>query len=259
MFKFAPVSERIKRIRAKRDVFTSGRNMTINAERTKIYTGYCKAHENEFPILKRAGALYTWCATKEVNVFDDDIFVGTPGPDERTLSPYVEWDCRWIPKVVDDSDERFRKAWQSSNSIYMSDEQREIFREAYDYWKDKTISKMVEGAMTDDFWDAFGNGCIVRFDKDDPRYRGIAVMPQGHYIANFNKVINVGFGEVRRQARQKLDEVKGRVFGDAAKKPQKKAVPAGRSFCAWPTRWIGLWKILPGLIGKACRPPYCTS
>ncbi|HHU30457.1 MAG TPA: hypothetical protein GXZ53_07225 [Firmicutes bacterium] len=218
MFKFAPVSERIKRIRAKRDVFTSGRNMTINAERTKIYTGYCKAHENEFPILKRAGALYTWCATKEVNVFDDDIFVGTPGPDERTLSPYVEWDCRWIPKVVDDSDERFRKAWQSSNSIYMSDEQREIFREAYDYWKDKTISKMVEGAMTDDFWDAFGNGCIVRFDKDDPRYRGIAVMPQGHYIANFNKVINVGFGEVRRQARQKLDEVKGRVFGDAAKK-----------------------------------------
>lgn len=218
MFKFAPVSERIKRIRAKRDVFTSGRNMTINAERTKIYTDYCKAHENEFPILKRAGALYTWCATKEVNVFDDDIFVGTPGPDERTLSPYVEWDCRWIPKVVDDSDERFRKAWQSSNSIYMSDEQREIFREAYDYWKDKTISKMVEGAMTDDFWDAFGNGCIVRFDKDDPRYRGIAVMPQGHYIANFNKVINVGFGEVHRQARQKLDEIKVRVFGDAAKK-----------------------------------------
>ena len=74
---------------------------------------------------------------------------------------------------------------------------------------------MVEGAMTDDFWDAFGNGCIVRFDKDD-RYRGIAVMPQGHYIANFNKVINVGFGDAR-QARQKLDEVKGRVFGDAAK------------------------------------------
>ena len=54
MFKFAPVSDRIKRIREKRDIFTGGRYMTINAERTKIYTDYYKQHENEFPILKRA-------------------------------------------------------------------------------------------------------------------------------------------------------------------------------------------------------------
>ena len=93
MFQFAPMSDRIKNIRRKRDVFTSGRSMTINSERTKIYTDYYKAHENEYPILKRAGAFYAWCATREVNVFDDDIFVGTPGPDERSLSPYVELSC----------------------------------------------------------------------------------------------------------------------------------------------------------------------
>jgi len=218
MLQFAPLSDRIKRIRARRDVFTGGRNMTINAERTKIYTDYYKAHENEFPILKRAGALYTWCATRQINVFDDDIFVGTPGPDERSLSPYVEWNCRWIPEVVDDDDEKFRKAWQSSDSIYMSDKQREIFREAYDYWKGKTISSMVEGAMTEDFWQAFGNGCIVRAGKNDPIYFGLAGLPQGHYVANFDKVINVGFAAVRREAMAKLEEVKGRVFGDLAKK-----------------------------------------
>ena len=126
----------------------------------------------------------------EINVFDDDIFVGTPGPDERSLSPYVEWNCRWIPGVVDDTDENFKKAWQSSDSIYMSDEQREIFREAYDYWQDKTISKMVEGALCDDFWEAAGNGCILRAGKNDPGYFGVSGMPQGHYIANFDKVIN---------------------------------------------------------------------
>ena len=117
MFQFVPISERIKNIRRKRDVFTSGRNMTINSERTKIYTDYYKAHENEYPILKRAGAFYTWCETRQINVFDDDIFVGTPGPDERALSPYVELSCAWIPGVVDDTDENFRKAWQSSDSI----------------------------------------------------------------------------------------------------------------------------------------------
>ncbi|NLP37364.1 MAG: hypothetical protein GX357_06905 [Firmicutes bacterium] len=217
MFKFAPVSDRIKRIREKRDIFTGGRYMTINAERTKIYTDYYKQHENEFPILKRAGALYTWCATKEVNVFADDIFVGTPGPAERSLSPIVEIDCRWIPAVVNDTDENFRKAWQSSASIYMSDEQREIFREAYDYWHDKTLSKLVEGALTDDFWQAAGNGSILTHGKFDPGYFGVARMPQGHYVANFDKVINVGFGEVRRQALAKIESLNGRVFGDKAK------------------------------------------
>ena len=59
-FEFAPISERIQRIREKRSIFTSGYGMSINAERTKIYTDYYKAHENEYPLLKRAGALLAW-------------------------------------------------------------------------------------------------------------------------------------------------------------------------------------------------------
>lgn len=217
MFQFAPVSERIRRIREKKDVFTGGKNMTINAERTKIYTDYCRSHDNEYPVLKRAGALYTWCATRQIHVFDDDIFVGTPGPDAQSLSPYVEWSCDWIPGVVDVTDEDFRKAFQSSDAIQMSDEQREIFRDAYDYWKDKTLAKMVEGAMTPDFWDAFGNGCILNGMQMGQRImNSVSGMPQGHYVANFDKVVNVGFGAVKREAQEKIEAQKGKVFGNKA-------------------------------------------
>jgi formate C-acetyltransferase len=216
-FKFAPISDRIRRIREKRDVFTGGRYMTINSERTKIYTDYYKSHEHEYPVLKRAGALQTWCAEREINVFDDDIFVGTPGPGERMLSPYVDWNCSWIPGVVDDDDATFKKAWQSGDSIYMGDEQREHFREAHEYWKDHSLSKMVEGAMTDDLWDAFGNGCILNGpNKYAPGFFGVSGMPQGHYIAGFGKVVNVGFGQVRREVQEKLDAQRGKVFGDSA-------------------------------------------
>lgn len=216
MFQFAPMSDRIKRIRGRRDAFTCGRNMTINSERTKIYTDYYKAHKNEYPILKRAGAFYTWCAAKQIHIFDDDIFVGTPGPDERSLCPYIEWSCDWVPGVVNDSDENFKKAWQSADSIHMSDEQRVIFREAYNFWKDRTLSKMVEGALTDDFWDAQGNGCILN-GSNNPIFFGVSGLPQGHYIANFNRVVNVGFGDVRRQALEKIEAQKGKVFSNAAK------------------------------------------
>lgn len=217
MFQFKPMTQRIQRIRKVRDAFTAGKYMTINSERTKIYTDYYKAHENEFPVLKRAGALKTWCETRQINVFEDDILVGTPGPGERMLSPYVDWTVKWIPGVVNDTDENFKAAWQSTDSIYMGDDQREVFREAYEYWKDKSLSMMVEGAITDDFWEAAGNGCVLNSGKYDKMFFGVSGMPQGHYIANYDKVVNVGFGAVKREILAKLDAQKGKVFGDKAK------------------------------------------
>ncbi len=216
MFQFAPVSERIKRMRAKRDAFAAGKYMTINSERTKIYTDYYKSHENQWPLLKRAGALCAWCASKQCSVFDDDIFVGSTGPDERSLSPYVEWSCGWIPGVVDDSDENFRRAWQSSDAIKMTDEQRAVFREAYDFWKDRSLNKMVEGALTADFWEHAGNGGLINSHRGGAFFVGVSGMPQGHYIANFDAAVNKGFGAVKREALAKIEETKGRVFGDSA-------------------------------------------
>ncbi|MDR2502091.1 MAG: hypothetical protein LBC78_02445 [Oscillospiraceae bacterium] len=217
MFQFSPVSDRIQKIRSKRDVFTGGKLMSINSERTKLYTDYYKAHENEFPILKRAGALKNWCEMREINVFDDDIFIGTPGPEERTLSPYVDWSCNWLPNLFTGDTETFKRAWQSGKGVYMSDEQREVFREAYDYWKDRSLSRMVEGALTDDVWDAFGNGCILNsMGNADQRFKTVSGMPQGHYIAGFGKVVNIGFGAVRADAMERIKKQSGRVFGKMA-------------------------------------------
>jgi formate C-acetyltransferase len=217
MFQFAPVSDRIAKIRAKRDAFTQGNLITINSERTKIYTDYYKAHPSEHPLLKRSGALLEWVKKREINVFDDDIFVGTPGPGERSMSVYVDTSPDWILGIIDKS--TFKEAWQSGGAITMSDEQRDIFAEAYEVWKDISISKVVEGVMTEDMWDGFGNGSVINAKgKYDPGYNGVHAMLQGHYIANFNKVVNVGFGAVRRQALEIIAEHKGKIFGDWAKK-----------------------------------------
>ena len=215
MFEFAPISDRIKAIRAKRDAFTGGKYMTINSERTRLYTEYYKAHENEYPLMKRAGALLYWAQNRAYNIFDDDIFAGGPGPDQRTMSPYVEWGVGWIPGVVDD-EENFKEAWQSGDSVYMSDADRDIFKEAYEYWKDKTINKMAEGIMTDEIWEATGNGMFAASCPGRPGYRGICSRPQGHYVGNFRKAINTGFAAVKEEAQQKINEMNGKIFDDQA-------------------------------------------
>ncbi len=217
MFQFAEVSERIAKIRKKRDAFAEGKLITINTERTKIYTDYYKAHPSEHSLLKRSGALLEWASKREINVFDDDVFVGTPGPDERSMSVYVDASPEWILDVIDEN--TFKQAWQSGGAVVMTDEQRDILKEAYEVWKDISISKVFEGVMTDDMWDGFGNGSVIGGKgKYDEGYTGVYAAFQGHYIANFNKVVNVGFGEVRRQALEKINAHKGRIFDDWAKK-----------------------------------------
>jgi formate C-acetyltransferase len=216
-FEWAPVSERIRRIRDRKDGFFRGERISVNTERTRIYTDYCRTNDAQHPLLKRAGALYAWASQKQCTVFDDDVIVGTLGPDEQSLSFYVDWGCRWIPGVTDEA--TFKEAWQSPGSVYMSDEQREVLVNAYDYWKTRSLSELLEGAMTDDMWEGFGNGSALgTLTKYDAGYTWLGGVAQGHYIGNFNKAVNIGFAAVRAEALAILDAYKGKIFGDFAKK-----------------------------------------
>ena len=215
MFEFEPVSGRIQKLLDKREWANNG-HMRINSERTRIYTDYCKTHETEYPILKRAGCIYDWCAKSSTPVEDEDIFVGGLGPDFRSINFYVEWVVTWLDSCVNDTDENFRAAWQAPGAVQMSDEERETLREAAAYWKGHNISAYAMGIMPDEVWELSGNGVNNISEKDS--FLPICCKPQGHYIANFNKAVNVGFGEVRRQALEKLEQLRGRTFGKDARK-----------------------------------------
>jgi hypothetical protein len=59
---------------------------------------------------------------------------------------------------------------------YMSDDQRETLVEAYEFWKDHTIGKVVAGVLTDDVWENLGNGACIgggspKAGADMPRCR----------------------------------------------------------------------------------------
>ncbi|MDR2606455.1 MAG: hypothetical protein LBC38_04140 [Oscillospiraceae bacterium] len=216
MYSFAPISPRIKRIREKRDAFTHGKDITINTERTKLYTDYYRQHMAEQPLLRRSGALLYWAANREINVFDDDIIVGTPGPQERCLSVYVDTDPSWIRGVIDK--ETFKQAWQSGGAIYMSDEQRDTLEDALDLWQNCSISAVLAGSITEDFYEAFGNGaCMGGWRTPDGKWL-VGGGIQGHYVANFDKVVKIGFAVVKEDALELIEQHRGQLFGDSAKK-----------------------------------------
>ncbi|MDR1589803.1 MAG: hypothetical protein LBS51_06375 [Oscillospiraceae bacterium] len=213
MFTFEPLSGRIEALRKKRAEANDG-NIWLDAERTKIYTDYYREHENEYPILKRAGAVYEWCAKKTLRLDDDDVFVGNLGRTYRSNHFYTEWGTGWMEDLATQSDEDFKAQFQGDYCyVKMTDEDRQIFIDAGKYWKNKTISACMAGIVPQAIWDLGPDG-VTSFAKGP----FLSNMAQGHYCPNFNKAIHVGFKAIKADAEARLAELHGRIFGSDAEK-----------------------------------------
>jgi formate C-acetyltransferase len=115
-----PISERIKALKAKRARIN--KDLRLNFERNRILTDYFKSHMKQYPVLKKAGFLYQWCTTREINIDDDDIFLGDSGPQCRTVHFDIEQTSQaWLRGCFGDTDERFRAAWQVPGSVWVSE------------------------------------------------------------------------------------------------------------------------------------------
>ena len=207
-----PVSPRVQALLDKR-LKANKSAVPLNTERTKLYTDYYKAHENQYPVKKRAGALLNWVQNKTITINDEDILVGGMDGDFRCISFYVEWSVQWLEACMFDTDENFKAAWQVPGCSFVGDNDREMLKDAALYWKNKTYNALAEGIMPDEVWGLAGNGINGVPGKGG----GISSLPHGHFIGNFDKAINMGFSAVKADAQVRLDAMRGRVYGDTAR------------------------------------------
>ncbi|MCI8594636.1 MAG: hypothetical protein HFF09_05200 [Oscillospiraceae bacterium] len=219
MFSFAPISPRIQTLMKKRENANRGK-VRMDGERTKIYTDYYKTHEAEPYNLKRAHCVYEWAAKKTILVEDEDIFVGNLGRTFRSAQPFVEWDARWVYDAVHSDDEVFRKAWQTPGCFaYMSDEDREIFKEASEYWMDRSIAARATATAPPSVAHLMGDGSTDFFNATYTTGSTVfGTMPQGHFSTNYKKAVEVGFGAIKKECEERMAAMDGLVFGADAKK-----------------------------------------
>lgn len=217
MFEWAPISNKIQTLIDKRAQanMAGGRAVILDSERTKIYTDYYQAHEGEHPILKRANCLYAWATNRTIWIDDDDIFVGSLGRKYRSLHLYVEWNTKWIDELVNDDDETFKRIWQSGDGqATITDADRQNFREATTYWKDRCFPARMEALIPETMRDIAGDGMTDYFTRSNI----VSDMPMGHFSTNYDKAIRKGFGAIRQEALDKMAAMEGKVFGADAKK-----------------------------------------
>ena len=215
MYQISPVSDRIKQIKERRKLHDNG-NVNLCGERTEIYTRYYKAHEAEMPALKRAGALYEWCDKHVLSLEDDAMFVGNIGRGWREAVNYIEWGTGWLESVLDLPEEDFIEDWQSPGAYaYISPEDRDVYKEAVEYWRDRSIHSHVLAVLPEEMWRIQGDNCTTFGNR---RKEHLATMPQGHYCPNYKKVVDVGWDNIIAEAQTHLDELEGKIFNKDAKR-----------------------------------------
>ena len=236
MFTPAPISQRVKDLKIKRKEHDQG-HVILNMERTKIYTDYYKLHEWELPLLKRAGALKTWCENCTVRLEDDEIFVANLGPDWRCTSPYVEWGVGWMKEALALPEDVWYREWGCDGVFaYVSPEAKKIWQEAVEYWEPRTIQATTLGDQPEGITQLIGDNCTSFGNRSRANNKSANPIPpsdrvpelanimrasdicQGHYSPDYKKIIDRGWKSLRDEAQAHMDAIEGKVFHDDASK-----------------------------------------
>ena len=208
----SPVTERIAEIK-KRFKAVEYHDMWLDAERTKIITESYRKYEADYPLMKRAKFFRDLCEQMTVRVEDTELIVANQGRTYRAITPYVEWFAGVLFDTMNADDETFRITYQTDGCRNMcTDEDRQIFREAAEFWKGRSSAEKISACVPDECWDLHKSGAL---DYGLNRGGGnlIGVRCQGHFCANYNKVVHVGMKAIKEEAEQKMKEMAGHMQG----------------------------------------------
>lgn len=168
----------------------------VDIERAKVYTRVYKENEAEDVIVKKALAFKTYFEERTVEIFDDELIVGTLGKEPRSavICPDICWE--WTKRELDTMDKR------PQDPYAISDEDREILRnEIFPYWE--------QGKSMEDYFLAHATEEIKNIS-----YQTNIVFPDnntaagaGETAADFEKVLKKGFKAIRAEAQEKLEEL----------------------------------------------------
>jgi formate C-acetyltransferase len=207
MYTLKDITPRVRRLRQRyRDSVP-----TLDAERTKIITDYYMSSPNEIPIIRRATALYEILTKMTVRVEEDELIVGNVGKYFRGCCIWPEYGgLKWLDHELKTGayDKR------DSKTAYMTllPEDRDYLRSVADYWQENGVGAKLGAALPEEA-EALSSAGVLQIDRG-----GLNAQPHGHFNVNYRKAVKKGFGAIQREALDKLEGMRGRIFGGDAEK-----------------------------------------
>ena len=173
----------------KKELFKNKRE--ISTERAVLYTQSHKETVGEPEIIRRAKATKNILEKMEISIREKELIAGnrTIKPRSGIISP--EMDPYWIMKEID------TMATRPQDQFIFTEKDKKIFTESlYPYWKDKSLKDSLNGIIPEYIRKAV-NEKIVNLNQTD---KG-----QGHIIPDFESVLKNGYGKIRDEVKEKVE------------------------------------------------------
>lgn len=109
---------------------------SICVERARIFTESHRRTEGQPMAIRRAQAFHDFCSQFDVEIFPEELIVGTAGKFRRTAILTPEYSWQWVDREMDTFDKRPQDPYQ------MTEEQRELVRrDVFPYWKGQSLEE----------------------------------------------------------------------------------------------------------------------
>lgn len=206
MFQKAPITERVKRIREK--CRTTAPSLDIS--RYRLVTEFYMENPQLTGILKRAKNLYNLFENIPITINEDEIIVGWQGKKYRSSALYPEHSWKWFMEELRTNNFRTR----SVDPYLLDEEDEKYLLETGDFWLKNNMSAITDEYNPRPLQDKLDQSAVIFFNASDN-----AIVPVGHFVANFWTATQKGFGAIRDEAEAKLAYMEEHgIFGDDVNK-----------------------------------------
>ena len=218
MYQFRPISPRIQEMRSR----IRNRRVQLDAERARIITEEFKKHVTLVPTIRRPTITKAVAEQMTMRVEDFDVLAGNLGRffSSSCPNPAMRGDNLWIIQAIEKGEWYMGEdgLWHNPDTddyrIMAAPEDVEYMQSIAEFWKDKSFNTCGDGWAPD----GLDELCRMGATKHNVFLKHLVGCRPGHLIPGHEKIINVGYGAIRKQAQDWLDEHRGNVMGDDVKK-----------------------------------------
>jgi formate C-acetyltransferase len=212
MYAFKPVSGRMQLMHQ----LIRDRVIQSDSESAMITTRCFQENENLIPCLRRPTVLKAICEQMTVRVEDFEMIVGNSGRNFCGTGYAPDWgNSGWIPAMIENGVWTLRE-----DGLYHNPDGEELrmsiapgdYRDLAsirDYWKGRTYNDIAAA------WQPKGYEELCRLEVSATvKGAPLLMMPSGHLTPGFRKIIDTGYGAIRRQAQDWLDAHVNDLMGE---------------------------------------------
>lgn len=215
MYEFKPATERIHHMRQ----LIRDRVIRVDASLLDMYTELDKKYFHVMPIIKKGLITLEVAKRMSVEIEDFELIVGSKGKyfmgsttDPRYYGTGFALDAVLSGEWTLRDDGLYHTPEEDEIQMSIAPDDVEILKRNAEYWSDKWIGAVAQASAPDGYKE------FCELNASDYGELPMMMLPAGHLIAGYPKIINQGYAAIQKVADDWMKEHEGRLMGDDATK-----------------------------------------